>query len=199
MVFDSGESVVLSMDLVLEHGLSKGMELDEETLREITNAQRKIKVKSTAYNYATYKPRTKKQTTIRLKERGFADDEIELAMDFLAEFNLIDDNKYAENFVKEYIIRKPSGEAKVRSELYKKGIDRYIIDDAIENYYPNEDCYSLAMKAAEKKIRTIGLRINESDKYSKKKRNSLAAYLHRQGFDWDVIKRVVDEMLNNEQ
>ncbi len=204
MVLDSGESVVLSMDIVLEHGLGKGKQINDASLKEIILAQRKIKVKSSAYNFAVYKPRTKKQTISRLREKGFDDDEIKLAIDFLAEFNLIDDIKYAENFIKEYINRKPAGESKVRAELFKKGIDKFTIDDAMEKCYPKQDSYLLAMRAAEKKMRSFVNRVNKSDKVKSdkdeaKERNSLVAYLRRQGFDWDIIKRVTSEIIENEE
>ena len=63
-----------------------------------------------------------------------------------------------------------------------------IAEEAVANHFLNEDAYSLAAKSAEKKMRMI------SNKALEKQRGSLVSHLQRQGFDWDIIKKVLEEI-----
>ena len=70
----------------------------------------------------------------------------------------------------------------IRSELYRKGISREIIEEVINT----EDTeVELALKSAEKKIKQI--------KQSKSPKQ-LISYLARRGFSWDTIKTVLDKI-----
>ncbi len=181
--------IELSLDIVIKYRLSKGMILDKTLEKNISSEQRIIEVKRTAYNYASYKPRTSKQIRNKLKQKGFADNEIEIAIVFLDEFNLLDDQKYAFTFAKEYIKRKPCGKSKIIHELINRGINKELSEKAAAEAVPEEEIYELAKAAGEKKLRSIQYKSKE------KQKQSLISYLHRQGFNWDTIKQVSNELL----
>lgn len=183
--FTNGKSEVIAMDLALKYNLSKNRKLSENELNKILAENRKIKVKQVAYKYANYKPRTEQQIIQKLKQKEFNDTEISIAIRFLKEFNLIDDDKYAENFLNELIKRKPSGKKVIKAELRKKGIDSDLADMTLDNYFPIDEVNDMAIQAAEKKMRII------RHKPEEKQKQSLINFLQRRGFTWETIKSIL--------
>jgi regulatory protein len=181
--FKNSDSIIIAMDIALKNSLKKDMAISDSFLKTLLAENRQIKIKQIAYKYANYKPRTEQQVIQRLRQHDFSDEDINQALAFLREFNLINDEKYAKNFLEELMKRKPSGKKAVIAELLKKGINKEICEDTVAKYYPNDDPIDLALKAAEKKMRM--LRNKEPDK----QKQSLINFLQRKGFDWETIKK----------
>lgn len=72
----------------------------------------------------------------------------------------------------------------LRQELRQKGVDQQIIQDLLNEL----DNSSAAMKAAEKKVRSLS-RYGEEDF-----RKKLSGFLQRRGFYYEDIRPVVDEL-----
>lgn len=184
----SDETISLSPDLIVRHGLSKGRAIDDDELTIILREQRIIEIKSAAYNFASYKPRTESQVRQKLKEKGFEIEESDTAINFLYEFDLLDDERFCRQFIQNYLIKKAAGKQKIYFELLKKGIDKSMAANAIEEFFPEDDSYHLALKAAEKKMRML------ERKPPEKRKTLMAAYLQRQGFDYTLIRKLVNEL-----
>jgi regulatory protein len=189
LLLDNGEELECSKDIVLKHTLIKGRILTQDELERIINEQRIIDVKQTAYNFVSYKPRTEKQVRIRLDGKGFSDDECETALNFLREFDLINDERYAESFIKDLLMKKPASESKIMIDMLKRGIPKSIVIWAIHKIYPVEAKYDMAVKAAAKKMKVI------RHKPLEKRKDSLIRYLLSLGYEWDLIKRVVNDTI----
>ncbi|MFA6572260.1 MAG: regulatory protein RecX [Bacteroidota bacterium] len=188
ITFDNEEMYNFSVDLVVKFNLVRGADINPVQLELITKEQRLIDAKQAGYNFASYKPRTEQQIRNKLSEKDFTDSEINTALNFLANFNLVDDEKYAKLFVKDYLKRKPAGAKKLQLELYKRGINKQTALSAIEEQLDSLDLESLAIKAGEKKMSLLH---NKSDD---KKKKALTDYLFRQCFDWEIIKSVLKHL-----
>jgi len=178
-----------SFDLVLKHNLQKGMVLTDELLAEIKKEQKIFEIKRTALNFASFKPRTTQQIKNKLRLKGFNQEEISFAIDFLREFKMLDDEKYAQDFVRSYLNRKSVGKSKLIAELRKRGISENIAESAVDIHFAPESEYSLAIRAVEKKLKSL------KNKPPDKQLNSLISYLQRNGFRWETIKKVIEEIL----
>lgn len=92
--------------------------------------------------------------------------------------------------------RHPKGIRFIKAELLKKGIPREIIQDKLEatvNKLPRDQTFSeeeLAFKAAQKKLKTYQNLLPWEFK------RKLGAYLARRGFDWEVIKEVLQKIVD---
>lgn len=181
-----------SMDLVLEFKLGRGVVLTDELKSTVLARQRIVDAKQRALAFATYKPRTEVQVRRKLHEVGFLQHEQELAIQFLKEFNYIDDAEFARMFVGDFLLRKPSSASRVKMELRKRGISELQAQSAIELYFPKDTTTELALKAAEKKLRSV------KHKPIEKQKTALVGYLQRQGFSWEIIKNILNELLNEE-
>lgn len=182
-----GDKLQLDMDLVVEYGLAKDRIIDAGVIEEIKQRQRIFDLKKTAYNYASYKPRTVFQVRQKLSEKGFDDDETDFAVDFLFKFDLLDDELYARKFVANFIRKKPSAPPRIVTELRRRGIDLDLAKDIVDEEYPADEKLDLAMSAAEKKMRML------AGKPAEKQKRSLIGLLQRLGFDWGTIKEVEKE------
>jgi regulatory protein len=67
---------------------------------QIRQQQDIINAKQAAYNYAAYKPRTEFQVRKRLKERGYEDNLVWEAIEFIKKFDLLDDELFASSLQK---------------------------------------------------------------------------------------------------
>jgi regulatory protein len=191
IVFNTGESINLSLDIVLKYKLAKKVAINQDLYDNIIKEERLIAVKQKAYSFVSYKRRTERQIEDKLKKEGYDGDEIASALDFLRQFNYIDDKKYAQDFISDILQRKSIGKAKLKIELMKRGVGKYDVEDALNFSSIEEDAGALIKKAAEKKMRTL------SSKPKEKQKNSLIAYLQRQGFEWSLIKETVGEYFSD--
>jgi len=192
VLFDNGEFLECSNDIILKFALCKDLSITNEIYDKICQEQRIISLKQAAYNFAAYKPRTEKQVADKLKTKDFESDDIKKAILFLKEFKMLDDRVYARSFINDYLKRKAVSERKIFIELLKKGISKDLAQESVALYYPKGDNFELAEKAARKKLRAL------NSKPADKRRNALINYLLRQGFEWDVVKKVSNELLTVE-
>ncbi len=190
---NSEEWLLLDIDVILKYGLKKGFDLTQELHLNVKAEQDLINAKKLAYSYATYKPRSEKQIEKRLKEKGFSGELIDICINFLKEFNLIDDNRFAYDFAKMYLQKKPSGAARLRQELKSKGINEYLILDVVSQFTDSEQQLELAEKATLKKLRMV------KTKPIDKQKNSLIQFLQRQGFAWDIISKIIETNFKSTQ
>lgn len=181
-----------SMDLVLEFKLGRGVILTDELKNTILARQRIVDAKQRALAFATYKPRTEVQVRRKLQEVGFSLQEQDQAIQFLKEFNYLDDVEFARMFVGDFLQRKPSSASRVKMELRRRGISESLAQEAIECHFPKDTTTELALKAAEKKLRSV------KHKPFEKQKTTLIGYLQRQGFSWEIIKNILSELLPKE-
>ena len=181
----TGDFFECSSDIVLKFKLGIGEKIDSAKIKIIKKEQNIIEAKQTAYNFASYKPRTIYQVKINLKDKGFEDDEIEPAISFLENFGLLNDTEYAEKFIKDLMKFKPAGKPKVIFELTKRGISKVIAEEVADKFFEEDDRLELAERALAKKLRTNAYKPTE------KQKNAAISYLQSQGFEWDVIKGLI--------
>jgi len=112
--------------------LKNGQQIDEEKLCElksITDVRR-------AYNYAvsllSRRDHSYAELLRKLTAKGFKNG-AEEALEKLKIQGYIDDERFAGMYVRELISFKNYGKRRIEQELYKKGIDRDIIKEALEN------------------------------------------------------------------
>ncbi len=184
----NGESILCNIDLVAKYYLGRGKVIDEQLQGQLIADQRFIEVKKAAYRFATYKPRTRHQIADKLKQKGFEKTEIDYGIEFLKQFGIVDDAKFAMDFIRNKTKLKSYGISRIKIELRKAGVKEEYIDSAITAEYPLENVFELAIQAGTKKLRML------QNKPIEKQKNSMVQFLVRQGFSWDVIKKANAEL-----
>ncbi len=181
--FEDGSSLRCTDKTALEFGARFGLEFDEKEYELLRLAAETDDCKRAALNFVSYKKRTIKQIKTKLRSRGFSDAAINRTIKFLLEYNYADDEKFAEEFVSSYLIRNPSGSARIESEMLKRGFPKKIIRSKIDDLNRSESIEELASAAAEKQWRAL------SGKPPEDRKRLLFARLYRRGFDFETIKK----------
>lgn len=133
--------------------------------------------------------KTKMEIVRKLRSKDYDEDVIEKAIEFLEQYSFVDDEAYTEAYIKEKIEKQSL--KKIKYDLIKKGIDKNIINEKLSN--SNEDCeYKSACIAANKKYQNIKLKEESNDIIRKK----LFDFLARKGYAFEVIKKVINEVMD---
>lgn len=184
-----GSAIELSLDLVTKYCLSKGRSIGRDELEAICAEQRRQSVKTKALDIVSRRARSEEEARSKLKEKGYESEEIDLGIEFLKEFGYLDDEKYAADFARNYIKRKPSGAARVEIELRRRGIEQALAKRAARAVLMATDARALALEAAQKKLRLLG------HKPAEKRKQSLINFLRGKGFEWEIIRDTLSAVL----
>lgn len=175
-------------ELVYTHSLKKGMEIDKESLENLLHDEMYMKAKNKALTILSKSEQSEK----KLKEKllnDFDENIVEDVIDFLKGYKLINDNLLAEKIVHDNMNLSKFGKNKIKQNLYNKGIAASDIQDALSQIDPDDE-YENAKYLAEKRLK----RLKGEDK--NKINQKIYQHLAYKGFSYDIIKRVLRELLN---
>lgn len=177
-------------DVVVKHRLQVGDTLTPAEQQEIEREEQYVQAKQTALNYLAHKPRT--ETEVRRKLRradDVPDDVIEDVVARLYELQYLDDEAYAQDYVRNRFSSKKYGPVRIRRELVERGIDRHVAEEAVADLFADEDAAAAARQHAEKRWARLA---DEDD--PRRRRQKLYRYLRRRGFTSDTINPILDDL-----
>jgi regulatory protein len=155
-----------------------GETLTEEDYIDLETAGGIFSAEHDAMNYLARAEQCRAQLTLKLLKKNHTKKEIELALNYLEKKVYLSDKRYAGAWLRNRQITKAEGRVKLESELVKKGIDRCIIKEALDEYFEFTSEEELFVKALEK-FQRLG-----------KKDEKLQQSLLKAGFSWKLIKEI---------
>lgn len=173
-------------DILIKHHIHKGLELTEEkvALFEMEDTIQFGYIRS--IRYLSYRLRSIQEVEQYLRKQEVESTHMPQIIERLLKENYLDDNAFADMFVKNRIQTSTKGPQMVFRELKEKGVRDEIAEKAIFAYtFDIQE--ERAMKIAEKRMRKKG-----KDSLQRK-RQQTEADLYRNGFSGDVIKHVMEE------
>ncbi len=123
----------------------------------------------------------------KLTVKKFSSGEIENAIKFLSEKNFLNDERFARNYVRNYLDIKPAGKYLLQQKLKQKLIDNNVIEKVLKDM-DTRDEIDLAKEAAGKKYQVASIKY-QGDKI--KIKEYLARYLIGRGFSWEMVKEII--------
>ncbi len=129
------------------------------------------------YRLLGIRPRSVFEMERKLRGKGFNKEIIEKVIDELKNLELLDDEKFAKQWLEERLRYRPCGRFLVKKKLIEKGIAEEIIDKVLEEFLPPEKEIGFARKIIENK--------------HKEPRQKLILFLKSRGFGWEVIEEVI--------
>lgn len=143
-------------------------------------------------NSLTAAPKTRAQLAEVLAKRGVATDVATACLDRFEELRLIDDAEYARMWVRSRHEYKGLSRRALAMELQRRGVDRALIDEALE-IVDDESELAAAVDVAMRKARsTAGL------PYQTRYRRVLSA-VQRKGYSGSVVSAAVRRALSEEE
>lgn len=162
----------------LEH-LKTGLEIDEKDLKKIIFENEKSKAMSRVTKYIGSSLKTQKQIRDYLRKKEYSNDTIEFVMSKLAEYNYIDDKKYAQAYVLTY--GKKYGKLKLISQLKVKGVSEEIIECVLEDNKV-DSIESVASKYLKNKVMSYEVS------------QKLFRFLYSRGYEFDEINSYINKL-----
>ena len=96
------------------------------------------KCKNTALRYITARVKTEGQVADYLKKKGFDGESIEIAIEYLKEYNYVNDRDYCIAYFKE-ACRKGKGRRRIQQELLNKKVNKSVIKDSLDEYISEDN------------------------------------------------------------
>jgi len=143
-----------------------------------------------SYHFLSIRNRSEKEMRDFLTRKNAAVEIIEDVIKHLKEHNFLNDETFARSFVLSQVRLKPKGSVLLKIELRQKGIADAIIQNVlaeVQEEIPDELSQAKSL-IAKKMERMKGASRNEI--YSK-----IGGFLSRRGFSWNIVKKAIDETL----
>ena len=135
-----------------------------------------------ALSYISYKQRTVCEVEKYLSAKGVEYAEVQTTIDKLKEYNYINDEQYASDFVAAY--KKKLSARDIEQRLKFRGIDSFVIEDALVDYPEHEQEETALSHAISVVKKYKGV---EPDELNKKIIRSLGT----KGFSYECAKRCI--------
>lgn len=133
-------------------------------------------------------PRTRRQLTDKLQQRGCASEVIDRVLDRMSEVGLVDDQAYAQMLVRSRQQNKGLAAAAISHELRRKGVADDLIDQALDEVDPAVE-KDQARELVAKRLRTMHGLTREVQT------RRLAAFLTLKGYGAGVSYEVIRDAL----
>ena len=188
ILFDSGEEIEISEETLIEFGLYKGQEVEDEIIDKLKFEDEKTEALLLSYRFLQ-RNKTEKQLIDYLYKSKISGEIIDAVIPILNEKKYLNDEDYARRYLNDAMNIKKYGKIKIVYMLRSKGIKNDIIEKIMRDYD-----YELEYLNAED---LLSKKLDAEDK-DPKKINSAKKYLQGRGFEFEIINFAVDEFLGGD-
>lgn len=143
--------------------------------------------KHKALKILEYRTHFESELKVKLRRAGAEDQNIERVMEFLREYNFVNDLEFSLKYAKDLKNLKKFGKKRVRAELIRKGISAELAENAIAELSWEDD--DILYEMMQKKL---------SGNTNKKNIDKCIRYFLYKGYSYDEIKNAL-ERINAEE
>ena len=187
--FDRFEPYIFSLDVINTFRLEKGKQISFRDVLDAVMLQMVYDAKQSALRYLERRPHSEKELRQKLAKKNYEPMAIDSAIDFLKEYNYINDYKYFEDYAQWLADRKYYGRSRVEIELAKRGANKEAIAEICDKvFFEREKTeYEFAKKIIDKRKSSI------NRKEASKRRVYIYNILSRYGISADVIRKILED------
>ena len=168
----------LARDQLVQLGLKVGQDLSSDDVSRFKEASSLGKLRDLTYKWLSIRPRSDFEISQYLNRKTDDTELVEKIKQELKDYGYINDNKFAEAWVRGRTATKPMSSYRLRQELIQKRVPKEVINEVIGS--SSHDDLAAAKEVVAKR----------STRYKDKQK--LMAYMSRQGFSYDVIKQALE-------
>jgi regulatory protein len=176
---DEKYSFSLSANALLDSKIIRGQEISQQELSDFQKKSEDDKVYDQTLRFVALRPRTKAEVIAYLKKKNSPAPLVEQITNKLQTLNLINDAQFAQSFVNDRRLLRPTSRRKMIVDLRKKHVAKDVAEVIVGTSQEDERA-ALAAIVARKRRQSI---YRDDVK--------LMQYLSRQGFSYNDIKAVV--------
>lgn len=181
----------ISEDVLINFQIFKGMEVDDQLQQRMQEADTVSKLYNRALNYLAHQLRSVEEVKTKLAE--LTDDEQRIAevIKRLEDQQLLNDQRYAESYVRTVVNEAQKGPGAIRNQLQLKKIAGNDIEAAIQTYYPVTNQIEIGKKVAQNQLKKNR---REAGKMAVDKTRQT---LYRRGFVSETIEIIMQEVVDD--
>lgn len=138
LVFEDGHKMRVEPSVVADCGLFGGRELTDEEYEDLLAAAKKASSRARAVRIVAASSVSERELRRRLVQKGETAQDADDAVAWLGELGVLDDEKAARDVARR-AAAKGYGTARIRQELYAKGIPRELWDAALQDLPEPDD------------------------------------------------------------
>src|SRR5712692_3362667 len=184
-VFVDGRFLLgVNASVVFQMGLEPEQELDSVQLEELQSEAGLQQAVDRAYNYLSYRPRSREEVRRYLRRKETPPETIEAALARLDRLDLINDHSFTSFWVESREQFSPRGARALKNELRMKGVEREVVDEMVNDEQDEER----ALRAGRKKAMAL---VNAPNSDYATFRNRLGSFLQRRGFGYQIATKTV--------
>lgn len=185
MFLEGGDLLRITEGELLRFNLFVGLDIDAGTVVELKRSGERSETRVRAANMISSRPLSRAELVKKLREKGALEQDAADAADWLEEIGALSDRDYAAMLVRHYS-GAGYGRARLRDELYRRGVPRELWDEALEE---TDDAREVIARVIAQK--TKGRTLDE------KGRKRLFDMLLRRGFSFSDVRAALGEKGEN--
>ena len=182
MYLEGGDLLRITESELLRFGLYPGLDIDGETVVKLQKAAAHSETCVRAANMISARPLSKEELERKLRDKGASEADAADAADWLEGIGALDDAAYAAMLVRHYCAM-GYGMAKLRDELYRRGIPKELWDEAL-----------MQAPDAETTIEKVIAQKTKGAALDEKGRRKLFEALLRRGLSWQDVKEALGRL-----
>lgn len=187
---DNEEKLFLSYEVLLKNGLRLNSEISESHFSFLIRENQKYFIKQSAYNILSRRVHSVKELQNKLRNKKYDPELINEIINHLISLNLLNDFKFAADFIEEKVKLSAWGKSRLKVELMKRGVSQEIISKLLDENLSEDTQYENAVKLAEKKLKILNNR--QTDKVILVRK--LYTFLQSKGYNYSISKQAVESI-----
>ncbi len=173
-------------ETVAVHRVKENASFSKQDYEDMVTVDQNKRAKSRGLDILTRSSKSKMQIRTTLKREGYIPEAIDNALEFLENYEFVDDQKLANDIAKNKATTKKWSKRQMVSKLMEKGISKNDIAVASELIDEDQEL-SNAIYHAQKKFKSL----SESKPFEERI-NKTASSLGYKGFSYDVIRKALE-------
>lgn len=182
-----------NQNVVIRFKLKEGMNLSQDQLDAILKGAVRQECFDSAMKFLQRRMHSRSELLRKLVKQEYTPATVEEVLADLQRMGYVDDERFAQAKAMSAAQHRQHGRNRAMVELLRKGVERETARSAVQAVYEGTDSLGIARKLASK--RAASLRRLEP----MVARRRLAGMLARRGFEYEVVKPVIDEVLGDAQ
>lgn len=161
--------------------LQVGQDLSEEKIAQLQSEDGREVTYQQALRFLSYRPRAEAEIRKNLQGHGSSEEEIRAALERLRRSGLVEDTRFAQQWVDNRSEMRPRSRRALAYELHQRGVDRQVIEETVAGLDDEQLAYQAGSRQAR---RWCNLEWSEF-------RQKMYAYLSRRGFGFESTSPAV--------
>lgn len=179
-----------NQNVVRKFDLKVGMTLDDAQVQQVLQGEVQQECFDHAMRFLERRMHSRTELQRKLARHEYGPQVLEMVLDRLTKLGYLDDAEFARQKIQQ-LQRRLHGQRSALSQLLKAGVKSQTVRQAMSDEYSRDD----ALAAAQTLIAKQQGRLRSLDPMTAKRR--LLGMLQRRGFDYELVKPLVDKALGN--